>query len=113
LPEKRPLRSDWVGSLIGLVVFVAGIGLLAVTFQLAFSMFTVPPNVAMGDQPGKSVDLVKAGESLASVAIRVMLLFVMCVVGSVVANRGIRLYVSCRHPAPKAEEPAPREESKA
>jgi hypothetical protein len=29
----------------------------------------------------------------------------MSIVGSVIANRGIRLYVSCRAPAPKVEAP--------
>lgn len=107
MAKNRPLRSDWMGSLIGLLVFLSGIGLLAVTFQLAFSMFSVPPSVALSSGPEKAVDLTRAGESLAVVIVKVMLLLVMCVVGSVIANRGIRLYVSCRHPAPKHEEPEP------
>lgn len=107
MAENRPLRSDWMGTLIGLLVFLSGIGLLAITFQLAFSMFSVPPSVALSSGAEKAVDLTKAGESLATVVVRVMLLLVMCVVGSVIANRGIRLYVSCRAPAPKHEAPEP------
>lgn len=102
---KRELRSDWLGSLIGLVVFFAGIGLLAVTFELAYSLFSVPPAVALADQKAKAVDLYRAGESLAAIATKVLLLLVMCMVGSVIANRGIRLYVSCRVPAPPKESP--------
>ncbi len=102
--KRPPLRSDWVGSVIGLLVFAAGIGLLVLTFQQAFTLFSVPTQVAMGAS-GKTIDLYVAGQSFASLVIRVLLLLVMCVVGSVVANRGIRLYVSCRAPAPPKEEP--------
>ncbi len=97
-------RPDWLGALIGLATFATGIGLLAFTFGLAYDMFQVPPAVAMSEGTGKSVDLARAGESFAKVLLRVMVLFVMCVVGAVIANRGIRLYISCRYPQPPPTE---------
>lgn len=103
MPEEPKLRSDWLGSLIGLLVFLSGIGLLIATFNLAFSLFSVPPSVALTDAETKAVDLARAGETLGSIVIKMLLLLVMCVVGSVVANRGIRLYVSCRVPPPPKE----------
>lgn len=109
MAKRQPLRSDWVGSLIGLLVFVGGIGLLVVTFQMAFAMFNTPPSVVLSDPGTKAVDLTKAGESLSIIVIKVMVLLVMCIVGSVVANRGIRLYVTCRSPKEPDPEPLPPE----
>lgn len=101
--RSEKLRTDWMGSLIGLATFVAGIGLLAVTFQFAYSMFTVSPEATLGNTSGK-VNLAETGQLFAGMVARILLLLVMSVVGSVIANRGIRLYVSCRTPAPPDEE---------
>ncbi|MCZ7579217.1 MAG: hypothetical protein M5U21_00115 [Fimbriimonadaceae bacterium] len=107
--------SDLMGSLIGLATFVGGIALLVVTFQLAYAMFSVPPEVAIAGRTKETIDPTVAGQSLVVIVVRVILLLVMSVVGSVIANRGIRLYVSCRslgashtekpHKEPAAESP--------
>jgi hypothetical protein len=106
-------RSDWLGSLIGLLTFVGGIGLLALTFQLAFQLYSVPPETALAGEGSNAVDLAKAGESFGGVVVKIFLLLVMSVVGSTVANRGIRLYVTCRSPQPKPPEKPERAEAAA
>jgi hypothetical protein len=104
--NRARTETDWLGALVGLGTFLGGVGLLAVTFQLAYSLFSVPPESALGQPGQRTIDLAKAGDSFAGLVARILLLFVMSVVGSVVANRGIKLYVSSRHVPPRdAESP--------
>lgn len=92
-------RSDWLGGLVGILIFLVGVGLLLLTFKLAFDMFSVRPEVALGVDKKVPVDLARTGESFMGVVARILLLLVMSVVGSVIANRGIRLYAESRaHP---------------
>ena len=73
-------------------------------------MFSVPPSQALGVRQDAPVDFAKTGESFVGVVGRVLLLLVMSAVGSVIANRGIKLYGESRaHPHPKPtrrDEPA-------
>ena len=104
--NERP-HSDWLGALIGFLTFVGGVALLLFTFKLAYEMFSIPPDRAIGLSKDNAVDFSKAGASLTNIAMRILLLLVMAGVGSMVANRGIRLYVSARAlNAPKPEPPA-------
>jgi hypothetical protein len=91
-------RPVFAGRVVGILTFLVGIGLLFWTFQLAYHMFTVPQSVALGMKDGQAVDLPKAGEALANVLLRIVLLLVMAIVGSVIANRGIKLYDTLGHP---------------
>jgi hypothetical protein len=84
-------RRDWLGSGLGFVAFIGGIALLLFTFQLAYQMFHVPANQALNVVPGKTLQLTQVGTSFAGVVIRILLLLVMGLVGSLVANRGILL----------------------
>lgn len=77
-------------------MFLGGIALLLVTFNLAYGMFSVPQAQALGLDKSKAVDLAVAGESFAGLVIKVLLLLVMGLVGSMTANRGIKLYVESR-----------------
>ncbi len=93
---KRQHSSDWFGTLLGFLTFVFGISLLFFTFKLAFELFSVPPEQAIGIGKEKAVDFALAGQSLMAVFFRILLLLVMAGVGSMIANRGIRLYVLAR-----------------
>ncbi len=98
-PSKRPLLA---GRVVGIVTFLVGVGLLFWTFQLAYQMFSVPQPVQLGMKDGQAVNLPRAGEALVGVLIRILLLLVMAIVGSVIANRGVKLYDTLVHPvAPK------------
>lgn len=88
--ESRP-RSG-AGSAMGILVFIFGILLLLLTFRLAYGMFTVEPEVALGIKPNQPIDLGSSVQQFGWVVVRVLLLIVMAVVGSLVANRGIKLY---------------------
>jgi hypothetical protein len=89
-------KSDSLGATMGFITFIGGIGLLLFTFKVAFDLFSVPPSAALGVEPGKGIDIARAGESLTTVVVRLLLLLVMAFVGSSIANRGIKLYVSAR-----------------
>ena len=84
------------GTLVSLLVFLGGIALLLFTFRTAYEMFTVPPTRVLGMEKGQPVDLGSAGSSLVGSLLRVLLLIVMALVGSLIANRGIQLYTDSR-----------------
>ena len=76
--------------------------MLVATFRLAYGMFSISPAHAMGTEAGKPADLGKAGETFIGLLQKVVLLLVMCWVGSIIANRGVKLYHASRiaHLAP-------------
>jgi hypothetical protein len=96
VPAIVRTHRDFFGSLIGIVAFLGGVALLLVVFKLAYQMFTVPPANALGITNTKKLDLNSAIASLFAVMIRILLLLVMGLVGSWIANRGISLYTQAR-----------------
>lgn len=79
--------------MIGILIFLAGILVLAFVFREAYTLFKVPQLQAIGAGPdGSPIDLNKTGNTVLQLFYRIGLLFVMCVIGSVIANRGIRMY---------------------
>lgn len=88
-------RGSIAGIVLGIIVFLGGIALLALTFDLAIEMFRTDPSTLFGLQ-GKPLDVNKAVTTLMGVVIRILLLLVMAIVGGVVANRGIHLYADSR-----------------
>jgi hypothetical protein len=98
--DKPSRRPDWLGGVVGILTFLLGVGLLVLTFQQANAMFSVDPAKALQVKQGAQVDLMKTGESFVGVVGRILFLLVMSVVGSVIANRGIKLYAESRisHP---------------
>lgn len=100
-------RGSISAAVLGILVFLAGIALLAYTFQLANTMFSAPAEQALGADGKATLDLAKAGQSLIQVLTRILVLIVMGLVGSLVANRGISLFAGSRV-APKPEPPADR-----
>ncbi len=105
-PIATSIRThrDFVGSCIGLFTFLGGIGLLVIVFRLAYEMFTIPPPSVLGISKNKNLDLNVAGNSLATVFIKILLLLVMGLVGSWIANRGISLYTQARSIKMQVEE---------
>ena len=94
--NQHRLPRDILGSLLGILVFLAGIGLLLITFKIAWELFTTPPQDALGLKAGQPIDVSKVGSTFIGQIMRVLLLLVMAVVGSLIANRGVQLYYSGR-----------------
>jgi hypothetical protein len=95
-PPVAHHHRDILGTLVGLLVFCGGVALLVFTFKLAYGLFMVPPESALGIKPGKQLDVNKAGDSAALLVLKIILLLIMAFVGSQVANRGISLYSDSR-----------------
>jgi hypothetical protein len=94
MASKRGMNKKRGSAPVGLVSFLVGITMIVFAFYLAFQIFSVPPSVTMDAIPGKPLDFSKAAESFSTVFIRLLLLIVMAGFGSMVANRGIKLYAS-------------------
>ena len=96
----RPHR-EFVGSVVGLLVFLGGVALLLLTFKLAYGLYSVPPEKALDLNRNKTVDLGTSGTALVGILVRTLLLVVMGLVSTLIANRGIALYThSLIHPGP-------------
>lgn len=94
---KREGPTGLAGGLFGILVFLAGVALLALAFQRAFVMFDQNPISIFTDPKQKGVlDLGSVVPKFLGVLVQIMLLLVMSVVGGMVANRGIRLYADAR-----------------
>ncbi|MEO7453777.1 MAG: hypothetical protein ABIV13_03330 [Fimbriimonadales bacterium] len=91
-PAGTKPSSDLTGTLLGIGAFIAGLVILFVTFRLAYGMFMLPARETLGDEK----DVTELGKTFGHVVLRVGLLLVMSVVGSVIAGQGVRLYLASR-----------------
>ena len=89
---------------MGLAVFLAGVGLLGLTFKIAYDLFRVPHAKALGLVKGQTIDAGQTGGGLLDVVLQIGFLLVMAIVGSLVANKGIGLYSGSLHPVEKRTE---------
>lgn len=85
---------------MGLAVFLGGIAIIVWAFQQAYVLFTTPPEAALGVKKGETLDLGRAGQKGIDLLTRCVLLLVMTILGSVIANRGIKLYSESQKSTP-------------
>lgn len=88
-------RSDLFGRIIGFLVFLGGICIIVFVLMLAFEMFRDPnvglPPPAASSEKTSAVDI---GVGFGKLLVRILLLFLGSIGGSLIANRGIQLYFS-------------------
>ena len=89
-------RRDALGTILGLAVFLGGVGLLLLTFKLAYDMFSVPPGEALKLTGNQELEVATVAPTLTGLVLRVLLLVVMGIVGSLIANRGVHMYTESR-----------------
>jgi heme A synthase len=87
---------DWFGRLLSVVVFLTGIGLMLVAFWLAYRMFQTPPQRLFQDTGNQNPNLGAIATGIWAALRGILLLVLMTVVGGMVANRGISLYLAVR-----------------
>lgn len=93
--KQKPLvHRDAVSSLFGLTVFLAGVALVGWTFYQAWLLFGKAPDLNLGIQKGQAIDFGVVLINLGRLVIRVLLLIVMAAIGSILANRGVKMYAS-------------------
>lgn len=90
MPESR----FKFGAFVGMITFLTGIALLGLTFYVAYQLFQVRPAEALNLTPSKPLNINETGVSLLGILFRIAMLMVMCSVGSVIANRGIKLFAA-------------------
>lgn len=87
MPADASSQPDWMGRVVGLIVFVLGIGLLVAVFVMT--------NRALADVPevpaGQTIDWSVLGARLATTFARLLLLGF---VASWIAGRGAQMYAA-------------------
>ncbi len=98
-------KRDVVARVIGMLVFALGITVLVVSFTIAYRLFTAPaPALTVAPStPGGPPATTELGRSGLSVLSRLGALFIMVLVGSMVASRGIQMYFAGDQPTRKEE----------
>ena len=103
VPSSRPVsHADLSCRLVALLVFLLGVGILVFVFVTALHLFQSPvpglePLQTPGAPPPAAANI---GVSLAGFARELLLLGVMTLAGSLLANKGAHLYFSAvYHPA--------------
>lgn len=95
--DDRPrARPDWCGGMVGILVFLLGVGLLLYTFRMALGILAVDPREAIGLKPGEPADIVRSGQNFLGLLQNVLVLTLMAAVGGLISARGVRLYGASR-----------------
>lgn len=80
------------GRIVGMAVFVLGVAILVFVFIHAFLLFSASPDELLSPR-GRDSSAAALGSATVLMLIRIGLLFVMTLAGSLVAARGIQLYL--------------------
>lgn len=96
MPNPPSGKRDAFGTVVGLLVFTFGIFLLLGTFGMAYEMFSVPAKDALELKQGETLQVAPIASIVTGLIFKILLLIVMGIIGSLVANRGIHLYTESR-----------------
>ncbi|CUU38614.1 hypothetical protein GXSOP10_1424 [Armatimonadetes bacterium GXS] len=91
----KPHR-DWLGRLLSVAVFLTGIGLMLIAFWLAYRMFQTPPQRLFQGAGSSNPNLGAIVAGIWAALRGILLLVLMAIVGGMIANRGINLYLAVR-----------------
>jgi len=109
---------DWFGRMMAVLVFLGGIGLLLLVFYWSYKLFQVPPKQLFQSTQSDGKPDIQSILSGLMVSLRsILLLALMAVVGGMIANRGVQLYLTVRTgehqpPVTKQEKPSTLKSSK-
>lgn len=96
--EDREPAVQVAGRLVGMIVFLAGIVMLVLAFTLAYQAFHNPDMIIPpGTLTSTTATVPSAVYGL--VLLRLVLLFAMGYIGSLIAARGAQLFFSARREA--------------
>jgi hypothetical protein len=86
-------RTDRVAQAVGVLLILAGISLIAFVLLQAFHLYQDPSGGITG---GKAVNpsTEQIGAQLIGLVVKIALLFLGSITGSLIANKGINLYFS-------------------
>lgn len=94
-------QADHPGRLLALLVFLVGVGMLVFVFVTALHLFQSPvPGLEPLQKPGAPPPpAANIGTALADFALRLLLLMVMTLAGSILASKGAHLYFGTVYPS--------------
>ena len=98
-------KRDAAARVIGLAVFVLGAAILVFSFFMSYKLFTSPESglVVTSAKHGGPPATTTLANSAISVLARIGSLFIMVLVGSAAAGRGVQMYFAGER-LPKTEE---------
>ena len=99
--EGREPAIQIAGRFLGVVVFLVGIGMLAMAFMLAFKAFS-NPDMLISTAALRKVPPPPPAVVYVPTALKLLLLFVMGYIGSLVAARGAQFFFSAKREARRA-----------
>jgi hypothetical protein len=113
-----PNHETIAARVTGILVFAAGIAILAFVFFTARGLFDAPLPRLADRRPAEGVAAAPSaateiGRSLTQFVRQLLLLLLMCVAGSVIASKGIQLYFAAAQApggpghAPRGADPVP------
>lgn len=84
-------RTDLFAKTIGFFVMVIGLAVILEVLWLGFGMFR-DPNLGLGSPKGVSPSAADLGVGFVKLLLKIALLFLGSISGSLIANKGIHLY---------------------
>jgi hypothetical protein len=91
-------HSDIMGRIIGMLVFLLGVGMLVLVFKVGYDLFAQKPSSVLGlkftGDPKKDPAAAQIGAHFGSMLFQLGYLFLMSIAGSLIAQKGINLYFS-------------------
>lgn len=91
-----PKGRDFTSSFLAIVTFLFGLAMVGFAFYSALQLFQVPPAVNLQIEPGKTMNVNNTVQAMWGTLVKVVMLILMAVCGSIVANRGVKLYEAGR-----------------
>lgn len=84
-------RGDILGRIVGFLVFLLGIAIILVVLRLGFTLFQ-DPTLSQGSAASTKPSVESLASGFGALLIRIALLFLGSISGSLIANKGINLY---------------------
>lgn len=86
-------KPDTTARVLGALVFLLGVGAIVIVLVLAYELF-LHPNLgqATGGAPGGETTFMTLASGFGELLVRILLLFVGSVSGSLIATKGVRMY---------------------
>ncbi len=96
--------TDIICRVIGILVFCVGVGLLVAVFSMAYKLFNSSPAQVLGisftGNPHKDPGAATIGSQFGWLLCRIGFLLLMALAGSLVAQKGVNLYLGVAHSLP-------------
>ena len=85
-------RGDRFAQVVGFLVFIMGLAIIVGVLWAGFDLWRSPTLGVSGPGTVKSPDVTSIGLGFGRLLVRILLLFLGSICGSLIANKGVRLY---------------------